>query len=71
MAAADEAGPGQEEVWPAVADGGGQLDDQAAAGLGAAGAELWSQCREIILRVITHNVMIVARIEVFYRARRP
>ena len=29
----------------------------------------WSQCREIILRVITHNVMIVARIRVFYRAR--
>ena len=28
----------------------------------------WSQCREIILRVITHNVMIVARIRVFYRA---
>jgi hypothetical protein len=29
----------------------------------------WSQCREIILRVITHNVMIVIRIKVFYRAR--
>src|SRR5690348_6462889 len=29
----------------------------------------WSQCREIILRVITHNIMIVARIRVFYRAR--
>ena len=28
----------------------------------------WSQCREIILRVITHNVMIVAKIKVFYRA---
>ena len=28
----------------------------------------WSRCREIILRVITHNVMIVARIGVFYRA---
>lgn len=28
----------------------------------------WSQCREIILRVITHNVMIVARIRAFYRA---
>ena len=28
----------------------------------------WSQCREIILRIITHNVMIVARIRVFYRA---
>jgi hypothetical protein len=28
----------------------------------------WSQCREIILRVITHNVMIVVRIRVFYRA---
>jgi hypothetical protein len=28
----------------------------------------WSQCREIMLRVITHNVMIVARIWVFYRA---
>jgi hypothetical protein len=28
----------------------------------------WTQCREIILRVITHNVMIVARIRVFYRA---
>jgi hypothetical protein len=29
----------------------------------------WSQCRKIILRVITHNVMIVARIRVFYRAQ--
>src|SRR4051794_14637484 len=28
----------------------------------------WSQCREIILRVVTHNVMIVVRIRVFYRA---
>jgi hypothetical protein len=29
----------------------------------------WSQCREIILRVITHDVMIVIRVRVFYRAR--
>src|SRR6186997_1283810 len=28
----------------------------------------WSQSREIILRVVTHNVMIVIRIRVFYRA---
>lgn len=28
----------------------------------------WSQCREIILRVITHNAMIVLSIRVFYRA---
>jgi Transposase DDE domain len=28
----------------------------------------WTQCREIILRVIAHNVMIVACIRVFYRA---
>jgi hypothetical protein len=28
----------------------------------------WSQCREIILRAITHNVMIVIRVRVFYRA---
>ena len=27
----------------------------------------WSQCREIILRGITHNVMIVIRVKVFYR----
>ena len=27
-----------------------------------------SQCREIILRVVTHNLMIVIRIKVFYRA---
>lgn len=26
----------------------------------------WSQCREIILRVVTHNVMIVVRVRVFY-----
>ena len=26
------------------------------------------ECREIILRVITHNVMIVIRVRVFYRA---
>lgn len=29
----------------------------------------WTQCREIILRVVTHNVMIVAIIRVFYRGR--
>jgi hypothetical protein len=29
----------------------------------------WSQCRETVLRVITHNVMIVIWIRVFYRAR--
>jgi hypothetical protein len=28
----------------------------------------WSQCREIILRAITHNVMIVLWVGVFYRA---
>ena len=29
----------------------------------------WSQCREMILRVLTHNIMIVLRvIKVFYRA---
>ena len=28
----------------------------------------WSQCREIILRVITHDVMIVIQVKVFYRA---
>ena len=28
----------------------------------------WSQCREIILRVITHNLMIVISVRVFYRA---
>ena len=28
----------------------------------------WSQCREILLRVITHNVMIIICIRVFYRA---
>ena len=28
----------------------------------------WSQCREIILRAITHNVLIVIRVRVFYRA---
>ena len=31
----------------------------------------WSQCREIILRVVTHNVMIVIRLRVFYRAPSP
>ena len=35
----DEATIGQEEVWPAVADVDGQFDDQAAVGLGFAGAE--------------------------------
>ena len=28
----------------------------------------WSQCREIILRAITHNAMVVIRVRVFYRA---
>ena len=31
----------------------------------------WSQCREIILRAITHNVMIVIRVRVIYRALLP
>ena len=30
----------------------------------------WSQCREITLRTITHNVMVVIRLRVFYRADR-
>jgi hypothetical protein len=29
----------------------------------------WIQCREIILRITTHNVMIVILVRVFYRAR--
>jgi hypothetical protein len=29
----------------------------------------WSQCREIVLRALTLNLMIVALIELFYRAR--
>jgi len=28
----------------------------------------WNQCREIILRAITHNGMIVMRVKVFYKA---
>lgn len=28
----------------------------------------WSQCREIVLRATTHNVMIVILVRVFYRA---
>jgi hypothetical protein len=30
----------------------------------------WSQCRELVLRAITHNLMIVRRLRVFYRASR-
>ena len=51
-----------------MAGGDGQLDDQAAAAFGMRARGYWSQCREILLRVITHNVMIVRRIKVFYRA---
>jgi hypothetical protein len=29
----------------------------------------WSQCRELLLRAITHNVMIARWLKVFYRAR--
>jgi len=29
----------------------------------------WSQCREIVLRALTLNLMIVALIELFYRAK--
>jgi hypothetical protein len=28
----------------------------------------WSQCRELRLKVLTHNVMILCHMEVFYRA---
>ncbi len=31
----------------------------------------WGQCREVVLRVIAHNVMIVIRAHLFYRARSP
>jgi hypothetical protein len=34
------------------------------------GRTAWSQRRELRLKVLTHNVMILLRIEVFYRARR-
>jgi hypothetical protein len=30
--------------------------------------QYWSQCRETILRAITHNVMILRRMQVFYGA---
>ena len=30
----------------------------------------WTQCREIILRVISHNVMIVAKVRIFDRVGR-
>ena len=59
--AADEAAvrwlPAQ--VWATMAGGDGQLDDQAATGLGATCRQYASQCREIILKAITHNVMIL------------
>ena len=32
------------------------------------GRTAWSQRRELRLKVLTHNVMILLRIEVFYRA---
>jgi hypothetical protein len=32
------------------------------------GRTYWSQCREVRLKVLTHNVMILLPIEVFYRA---
>jgi hypothetical protein len=32
------------------------------------GRTYWSQCRDLHLLVVTHNVMILLRIEVFYRA---
>jgi hypothetical protein len=34
------------------------------------GVNYWSQCRDLRLKVLTHNVMILLRIEVFYRASR-
>jgi hypothetical protein len=35
------------------------------------GINYWSQCRDLRLKVLTHNVMILLRIEVFYRAVLP
>jgi hypothetical protein len=35
------------------------------------GRSYWSQCRDLHLLVLTHNVMILVTIEVFYRAVLP
>jgi len=32
------------------------------------GRSYWSQCRELMLLAITHNIMIVMPVELFYRA---
>jgi len=32
------------------------------------GRSYWSQCRELMLMVITHNIMIILPVELFYRA---
>jgi len=32
------------------------------------GVSYWSQCRDLRLKVLTHNVMILLKIKVFYRA---
>lgn len=37
----------------------------------AVGTTYWSQCRDLRLKVLTHNVMILLRIQVFYRAVLP
>jgi len=36
-------------------------------GSAISGRSYWSQCRDLLLRVLTHNVMI-RYLEVFYRA---
>ena len=32
------------------------------------GINYWSQCRDLRLKVLTHNIMILLHIKVFYRA---
>ena len=32
------------------------------------GVTYWSQCRDLRLKVLTHNIMILVIVEVFYRA---
>ena len=54
------------QVPPSRSGRGRDLDDQTSPGAHARGRSYQAQCRDLRLMALTHNVMILIRVEVFY-----
>ena len=68
LAAADGPAAAPHALLPKVASRNRQQHAQATDGIRLEARSYWSQCRETLLRAITHNVMILRRLHVFYGA---